>query len=149
MPGLASCVAVVLMDVMAIIRIISAARASSDETGARLYQGLQKVCSDLAQYSHFLAAIRPHMTGLTETVSPANVPPTAELSQRPIGLARSMSDPGAEGETERRRTVSETEAERARAATPSPGKTVLDTETGPDTNSAQSEGEEDIGCRLM
>ena len=141
----ASCVAVVLMDVMAIIRIISAARASSDDTGARLYQGLQKVCSDLAQYSHFLAAIKPHMTGMT--VSPVNIP-TAELSQRPSGLARSMSDPGAEGDTERPRKVSETEAERPRVATPSPGKTV-DTDVGPDTNSGQSEGEEDTGCRLM
>ena len=141
----ASCVAVVLTDVMAIIRIISAARASSDDTGARLYQGLQKVCSDLAQYSHFLAAIKPHMTGMT--VSPANVP-TAELSRTPPALARSLSDPGAEGDTERPRKESETEAERPRAATPSPGKTG-DTETGPDTSSGQSDAEEDSGCRLM
>ena len=59
-----------------------------------------------------------------------------------------MSDPGAEGDTERPRKVSETEAERPRVATPSPGKTV-DTDVGPDTNSGQSEGEEDTGCRLM
>ena len=141
----ASCVAVVLMDVMAIIRIISAARASSDDTGARLHQGLQKVCSDLTQYSHFLAAIKPHMAGMT--VSPASVP-TAELSQRPVMLSRSLSDPGAEGDTEPVRKEIETEVERPRAVTPSPGQTV-DTETGPENTSGQSESEEDAGCRLM
>ena len=141
----ASCVAVVLMDVMAIIRIISAARAGSDDTGARLHQGLQKVCSDLTEYSHFLAAIKPHMAGMT--VSPANVPP-AEPTQRPAALSRSMSDPGAEGHTEPPRTENEAEPERPRAVTPSPGKTA-ESEAGPETNSAQSEGEEDSGCLLM
>jgi len=139
----ASCVAVVLRDVMAIIRIISAARASSEETGARLQHGMQVLSEQLTQYSHFLAAVRPHMTGLSSS-PPSSVTPTSNSYQPQ--LSRSMSDPGAEREVESQRREVVREIDRPRAATPSPGLSQARQEV---EVKQPPQDEEDTGCRLM
>ena len=137
----ASCVAVVLRDVMAIIRIISSARAGSEETGARLQVGVSALAEELPQYSQFLAAVRPHMTGLTS--------PPASVSPAQPQLARSMSDPGTEREADLQRREAEREEEKPRAATPSPGLNLVKQETEVRQPQQEEEEEEDTGCRLM
>lgn len=141
----AGCLAVVLRDVMAIIRIISMARASSEDSEARLQQGLQALCDSLSQYSHFLGSVRPHITGLSQP-PPASLSPPS-LSSQPQ-LSRSLSDPGTERiEQAARREAAEREAERPRAVTPSPGQGQELAK--PRQEEEEEEEEDDAGCRVM
>ena len=70
----AGVLAIVLRDVMALIRITNTAKSSSEDTGARLYHGLQSLVEACPQYSQFLTSVRPHILGLAP-VSPASGPP--------------------------------------------------------------------------
>ena len=167
----AGVLAIVLRDVMALIRITNSAKNSSEDTGARLYHGFQKLGEACPQYSQFLASVRPHVLGLAP-VSPASgcsggkleAPVravTSVTSVTPPSLSRSMSDPGAGGEAEvteaRLRRDSEAGAEAARSVksgTPSPGQRR--TEAGTDEANQEvrevneeEEEEDDTGCVLM
>ena len=130
------------------IRIIGTARASSEETAGRLQQGLQALCDSLPQYSHFLAAVRPQTTGLTEPQPPSLSP--SSLRSQPQ-LSRSISDPGTERSEQ---PQGEREAERPRAVTPSPGPTIQGSQGvqqlgKPLEEAEEDEEEDDAGCRVM
>ena len=158
----AGVLAIVLRDVMALIRITNSAKSSSEDTGARLYRGLQSLGEACPQYSQFLTSVRPHILGLAP-VSPAPGMKTAAsvTSGSPPSLSRAMSDPGAGAEVtvteERLRRDSEAGAEAARSAksgTPSPGQRRTEAATEADSQEVrevrEEEGEEDdTGCVLM
>ena len=110
----AGVLAIILRDVMALIRITNSAKNSSGDTGARLYHGFQKLGDACPQYSQFLTSVRPHILGLAP-VSPASVTSggkteTLARTVTPPSLSRSMSDPGSGGEA----SSSKVRRERAR-----------------------------------
>ena len=155
----AGVLAIVLRDVMALIRITNSAKSSSEDTGTRLYRGLESLGEACPQYSQFLASVRPHILGLAP-VSPASGTPgvktvTSVTSGSPPSLSRAMSDPGAGAEA----VVSEARLRRdsersAKSGTPSPGqrRTEADTEAASQEvrEVREEEGEEDdTGCVLM
>ena len=159
----AGVLAIILRDVMALIRITNSAKNSSGDTSSRLYQGLQKLGDAYPQYSQFLTSVRPHILGLAP-VSPVTSGGKTEASVRavtPPSLSRSLSDPGSGGEAPspeaRVRRDSETAAEAARtvkSGTPSPGQRRTETVTDEvkqdvrEVNDQENE-EDDTGCILM
>ena len=102
----AGCIALVLQDVMAVIRIINSAKSNPDDTGARLFHGFHKLNDTYHQYVQFLTCLRPHMTCLAPTTT-SNSPPrlndVSHLTRKSVSpvsrpdLSRSMSDPGKVG----------------------------------------------------
>ena len=83
---------------------------------------------------------------MSTSSSPARLSPS-HLAYQPQ-LSRSMSDPGAEREAELQRREAERVEEKPRAATPSPGISLVNQETEV-RQPQQEEEEEDSGCRLM
>ena len=167
----AGVLAIVLRDVMALIRITNSATNSSEDTGARLYHGFQKLGEACPLYSQFLASVRPHVLGLAP-LSPASGTSggkveasvraaTSVTSGSPPSLSRSMSDPGAGSEAEvteatRVRRDSELGAEAAwsvKSGTPSPGQRRTEAGTYEANQEVrevtEEEEEDDTGCVLM
>jgi len=124
----ASCFAIILQDVMAIIRIVNAARSTPESSSVvlRLHQGFTQLArfasSNSSGYSSFLDSIQPQVTSLAILVMDSGgeehvgqeedgFKPTTST---PRSLSRSVSDPGEKVEVER--------SSMPRAKTPSPGR---------------------------
>jgi len=146
----ASCFAVILKDVMAIIRIVNAARSTPDTANVveRLHRGFLQLdsfaISSSGGYIQFLTGIKPQVSSLGGSVRVAGMElanqdfegrdgissatPRASLS-----LSRSVGDPGEKTDGDR--------ASVARTRTPSPGKEGRKRES--------LEGGEESACVLM
>ena len=147
----ASCFAIILMDVMAIIRIVNAARSTSDSAKvvARLHQGFLQLDSFAASYSpgyrRFIESIQPQVVSLARYGQLSTGGEQARLdtagavggittsTPRPRSLSRSVSDPGEKTEGDK--------ASVQRTRTPSPGKERRERDS--------LEGGEDSSCVLM
>jgi len=141
----ASCFAIILQDVMAIIRIVNAARSTSDSDTvvARLHQGFLQLNSFASSsspgYRTFLTSIQPQVDSLASLVMGSEgeeqVGPEMNVygvsTATPRSLSRSVSDPGEKVEVDR--------ASLPRARTPSPGRERVEGE----------EGGDESGCVVM
>ena len=154
----AGCLALVLQDVMALIRIINTARSSPEDTGARLYHGLKKLGDSYPQYNQFMTHIRPHLTNIAPSLVSS---PTLDTSRdstcdvsrgksvSPVSrpeLSRSMSDPGS---GDKRDMVRERrESERSVGAAPSPG-VKNDASALNNSGDKYDNEDDDSGCIIM
>ena len=157
----AGVLAIVLRDVMALIRITSSAKNTSEDTGARLYHGFQKLSEACPQYTQFLASVKPHILGLAPVSPPSVISggsgygfPEQVAAMSPPALARSMSDPGSGGETSaserlRRDSEAEHEARMAKSVTPSPVQRGPEAVNDEVREVSEEEEEDDTGCVLM
>jgi len=150
----AGCIALVLQDVMAVIRIINSAKSNPDDTGARLFHGFHKLNDTYHQYVQFLTCLKPHMTCLAPTTT-SNSPPrlndVSHLTRKSVSpvsrpdLSRSMSDPGARDYEE---VIDNNDNVNPKSKTPSPR---LKKETIANVIKKENEvvEEEEAGCILM
>jgi len=140
----ASCFAFILMDVMAIIRIVNAARSATDSNAVveRLHKGFLQLesfsSSNSPGYWRFLIGIQPQVGSLANYISSTKTDDNSDEpgeavshpSSTPRSLSRSVSDPGEKMHLEKTSQI--------RARTPSPTQTQ-----------EASESEQDSGCLIM
>ena len=58
----AGCLAIVLQDTMALVRIVNTAKSDPEGTSARLYHGLQKLADTCPQYNQLISSVREHQS---------------------------------------------------------------------------------------
>ena len=58
----AGCLAIVLQDTMALVRIVNTAKSGPEETSARLYHGFQKLADTCPQYNQLISSVREHQS---------------------------------------------------------------------------------------
>jgi len=141
----ASCFAIILQDVMAIIRIVNAARSAPDSSNVvdRLHQGFTQLTrfasTNSTGYSIFFDTIQPQITSLAslsmdsgrEEQAGQEVEGYRMTTSTPRSLSRSVSDPGEKVEVDR--------ATLPRARTPSPGRDRME----------GAESADESGCVVM
>jgi len=151
----AGCIALVLQDVMALIRIINSAKSNPDDTGARLFHGFQKLNDTYHQYVQFLMCLKPHMTCLAPSLTTSTTPPrlndVSHLTRKSVSpasrpdLSRSMSDPGARDYEE---VIDSNDNVNHKSKTPSP-RLKKDAVANIVKNENEAVDEEETGCIVM
>ena len=165
----AGCLAIVLQDTMALVRIVNTAKSGPEETSARLYHGFQKLADTCPQYNQFISSVREHVTSLAPEaryvaapVSPAaardpsHVPSAASPTMQLPALARSMSDLGGGGEQlEPGRDTRDSEAVTSevtstKSVAPIPvRRTEVEVATENCSSEVGSSEDDDAGCVVM